>query len=98
MDDQGGLSESGQCLETVRALHKTVVSLRQALEQSRSEILELKNKGSPLKPVEEVLKNLSIENHILRQKIVCYEGKDSVDTKDDAVVEDKKVKNKFISQ
>lgn len=61
---------NGPCLDTVRALHQTVVSLRAALEQSRSEILELKGKAWPLESVESALRALSIENHVLRRKII----------------------------
>lgn len=43
MDISGGGS-SGPCLDTVRALHQTVVALRAALEQSRAEISQLKHK------------------------------------------------------
>lgn len=61
---------NGPCLDTVRALHQTVVSLRAALEQSRSEILELRDKAWPLESVESALRALSIENHVLRRKIL----------------------------
>lgn len=61
---------NGPCLDTVRALHQTVVSLRAALEQSRSEILELRDKAWPLETVESALRALSIENHVLRRKIL----------------------------
>lgn len=61
---------NGACLDTVRALHQTVVSLRAALEQSKSEIIELKSKAWPLESVGNVIKSLSIENHVLRQKII----------------------------
>lgn len=70
MELGGGISRNGPCLDTVRALHQTVVSLRAALEQSRSEILELKDKAWPLESVENALRALSIENHVLRRKIV----------------------------
>lgn len=61
---------NGPCLDTVRALHQTVVSLRAALEQSRSEILELRDKAWPLESVESALRALSIENHVLRRRIL----------------------------
>lgn len=61
---------NGPCLDTVRALHQTVVSLRAALDKSRSEILELKDKAWPLESVESALRALSIENHVLRRKIL----------------------------
>lgn len=70
MELGGGISRNGPCLDTVRALHQTVVSLREALEKSRSEILELKGKAWPLESVENALRALSIENHILRQKVI----------------------------
>lgn len=72
--ERGSSMKNGACLDTVRALHQTVVSLRAALEQSRSEIIELKTKAWPLESVENVIKSLSIENHILRQKIVAKES------------------------
>lgn len=68
-------SRNGACLETVRALHQTVVSLRAALEQSKSEIIELKTKAWPLDSVENLIKSLSIENHVLRQKIIDHDSK-----------------------
>lgn len=55
--------ESRPCLETVRALHQTVVALRSALEQSRSEILELKQRVWPIKSVENALRNFSEKNN-----------------------------------
>lgn len=69
MDFGGAVSQSGG-LETVRALHQTIVALRAALEESKNEILELKTKAWPVESVEEVIHALSIENHVLRQKIV----------------------------
>lgn len=59
--------DSKPCLETIRALHQTVVALRAALEQSRNEILELKQRAWP---VETTLRNLSIENHVLRNTVL----------------------------
>lgn len=70
MELGGSISRNGPCLDTVRALHQTVVALRTALEQSRREILDLKDKAWPLQSVENALKALSIENHVLRQKLV----------------------------
>ncbi|KAH1016146.1 hypothetical protein HUJ04_007416 [Dendroctonus ponderosae] len=69
MDFGGAVSQSGG-LETVRALHQTIVALRAALEESKNEILELKTKAWPVDSVEEVIHALSIENHVLRRKIV----------------------------
>lgn len=82
----GGLSKSG--LDTVRALHQTVVSLRAALEQSRSEILELRDKAWPLESVENALRALSIENHVLRQNII-----DKKEIKESKVEDDVKKKH-----
>lgn len=70
--------ESGPCLDTVRALHQTVVALRTALEQSRNEIVELKQRSWPKKSLENALKNLAIENHILKNAILKNEAKDDV--------------------
>ncbi|KAF7278360.1 uncharacterized protein LOC143197131 [Rhynchophorus ferrugineus] len=69
MDFGVGVSQSGG-LETVRALHQTIVALRTALEQSKNEILELKSKAWPIDSVQDVIKSLSLENHILRQQII----------------------------
>ncbi|KAF5296468.1 hypothetical protein FQR65_LT01457 [Abscondita terminalis] len=71
--------ESGPCLETVRALHQTVVALRSALEQSRNEIVELKQRSWPNKSLENALRNLAIENHILKNAILKNEAKDDVE-------------------
>lgn len=60
----------GVGLETVRALHQTVTALRKALEESKNEILELKSKSWPSESVQETLKHLSVENHILRRKLL----------------------------
>ncbi|KAJ8916856.1 hypothetical protein NQ315_005863 [Exocentrus adspersus] len=59
-------------LDAIRALHQTVVALRAALEESRSEILELKSKVWPVDAVEEALRSLTIENHVLRRKVLNY--------------------------
>ncbi|KAF5270679.1 hypothetical protein FQA39_LY01417 [Lamprigera yunnana] len=67
--------ESGPCLDTVRALHQTVVALRSALEQSRNEILELKKRSWPKKSLENALRNLAIENYVLKSAIVQNERK-----------------------
>lgn len=68
-------------LETVRALHQTVVALRSALEQSRSEILELKQRAWPDETLEKALKNLSIENHVLRSNLLKSKENDDVPLK-----------------
>lgn len=63
-------SAGGPCLDTVRALHQTVVALRTALEESKNEILELKAKTWPIDSVGDALRALSIENHVLRQQLL----------------------------
>lgn len=65
-DGQG----KGVGLETVRALHQTVTALRKALEESKNEILKLKSKEWPTDSVQETLQHLSVENHILRRKLL----------------------------
>ncbi|CAK1555916.1 unnamed protein product [Leptosia nina] len=60
-------------LDTVRALHQTVVSLRTALELSKSELKELKEKyeeQSRCLEHTDIIEKLTIENHILRRKII----------------------------
>lgn len=57
-------------LETVRTLHQTVIALRAALEESKNQILELKNKSLPVKSIEEALRSLTVENHVLRRKLL----------------------------
>lgn len=69
MDDGEG---RGPGLDTIRALHQTVVALRAALEESKSEILELKSKAWPVETVQEALRNLSLENHVLRRKLLDW--------------------------
>ncbi|XP_075221900.1 uncharacterized protein LOC142324781 isoform X2 [Lycorma delicatula] len=60
-------------LETVRALHQTVVSLRTALEQSRAELhslrLQFQSKVDPA-VYTSTIEKLSLENHILRQRVI----------------------------
>ncbi|XP_019876412.2 uncharacterized protein LOC109604325 isoform X2 [Aethina tumida] len=60
----------GPSLDAVRALHQTVVALRAALEQSKTEILELKSKAWPSDAIEETLRALTLENHVLRRKLL----------------------------
>lgn len=68
--------ESGPCLDTVRALHQTVVALRTALERSRNEILELKQRSWPKQALEiNALKDHSIGNHVLKTQTKPYDGK-----------------------
>ncbi|RZF43769.1 hypothetical protein LSTR_LSTR009192 [Laodelphax striatellus] len=60
-------------LETVRALHQTVVSLRAALEQSRAELHSLRSKfHTNFDPsiYASTIEKLSLENHILRQRTI----------------------------
>lgn len=60
-------------LDTVRALHQTVVSLRTALEVSKNELKALKNKyekHSQCIEYSDVIEKLTLENHILRRKII----------------------------
>ncbi|KAJ1522080.1 hypothetical protein ONE63_002391 [Megalurothrips usitatus] len=77
-------------LETVRALHQTVVALRAALEQSRSELFELRLKvhsNSNNKVYAETIEKLALENHILRERVISSNKKmDNIDNKADAPV------------
>nr|CAD7447086.1 unnamed protein product [Timema bartmani] len=60
-------------LDTVRALHQTVVSLRTALDKSRSELQALRVKvqaQADTNVYAETIEKLSIENHILRQRVL----------------------------
>ncbi|CAB3253074.1 unnamed protein product [Arctia plantaginis] len=60
-------------LDTVRALHQTVVSLRTALELSKNELKQLKEKyeqHSHCLEYADVIEKLTLENHILRRKII----------------------------
>lgn len=68
-------------LDTVRALHQTVVSLRTALEISKNELKQLKEKyeqHSHCLEYADVIEKLTLENHILRRRIIHtdYEEKD----------------------
>lgn len=68
-------------LDTVRALHQTVVSLRTALEVSKNELKQLKEKyeqHSHCLEYADVIEKLTLENHILRRRIIetDYEDKD----------------------
>ncbi|KAM3965888.1 uncharacterized protein ACR2FA_000222 [Aphomia sociella] len=67
-------------LDTVRALHQTVVSLRTALEVSKNELKTLKEKyeqHSRCTDYEDVIEKLTLENHILRRKIIDSGFEDS---------------------
>lgn len=60
-------------LDTVRALHQTVVSLRTALEVSKNELKQLKEKyeqHSHCLEYADVIEKLALENHILRRRIL----------------------------
>ncbi|CAH0694487.1 unnamed protein product [Spodoptera exigua] len=60
-------------LDTVRALHQTVVSLRTALEVSKNELKQLKEKyeqHSHCLEYADVIEKLTLENHILRRRII----------------------------
>lgn len=64
-------------LDTVRSLHQTVVSLRTALELSKSELKELKEKyqeHSRCIEYADIIEKLTLENHILRRKIIDSDG------------------------
>lgn len=68
-------------LDTVRALHQTVVSLRTALEVSKNELKQLKEKyeqHSHCLEYADVIEKLTLENHILRRRIIesDYQEKD----------------------
>lgn len=65
--------ERWQNLETVRALHQTVVSLRAALDNTRTELQLLRDKvQSHVDPSAyiETIDKLSLENHVLRQRVL----------------------------
>lgn len=68
-------------LDTVRALHKTVVCLRKALERSQCELHLLKTKvvvePSELK-FSNTIEQLALENHVLRRKILVEKRFDFV--------------------
>ncbi|XP_041982026.1 uncharacterized protein LOC121735309 [Aricia agestis] len=73
--DRGGLDvpTGAVNLDTVRSLHQTVVSLRTALEVSKSELKELKEKyeeHSRCIEFSDLIEKLTLENHILRRKII----------------------------
>lgn len=60
-------------LDTVRALHQTVVSLRTALEVSKNELKELKEKyeqHSHCFEYADVIEKLTLENHVLRRRVI----------------------------
>lgn len=91
-----GISTAGNesCVDTVRALHQTIIALRAALERSRTEILELKSKNWPAvdNVAEDAIRNLSIENHVLRQKVINSEANTEENLRKDS--KQKKIKFK----
>ncbi|CAH0720451.1 unnamed protein product, partial [Brenthis ino] len=71
-------------LDTVRSLHQTVVSLRTALEISKNELKELKEKyqeHSRCIEYADIIEKLTLENHILRRKIIDSGGVESSNPK-----------------
>ncbi|KAG5875746.1 hypothetical protein JTB14_002049 [Gonioctena quinquepunctata] len=70
--EYGEGKEKGPGLETVRALHQTVVALRAALEESKNVISDLKSRAWPIESVQEALQALSLENHLLRRKLLLH--------------------------
>lgn len=64
------LGAETQSLDTVRALHQTVVALRIALDKSRAELQALRVKIQSDELYSSTIEKLSLENHILRQRII----------------------------
>ncbi|XP_069700132.1 uncharacterized protein [Periplaneta americana] len=67
------LAPDRQNLETVRALHQTIVSLRAALDNTRAELQTLRDKVQTQVDTNiytDTIEKLSIENHILRQRVL----------------------------
>lgn len=59
-------------LDTVRALHETVVALRSALETSKVELEELRASSNPDPEVlRQTVERLSLENHVLRERVLA---------------------------
>ncbi|XP_065226435.1 uncharacterized protein LOC135849785 [Planococcus citri] len=70
-----------ECLNAVRALHQTVVCLRTALERSQSELHLLKKKvpsRSSSRKYDIAIEQLSLENHVLRRKILAAKNKNTL--------------------
>lgn len=64
-------------LDTVRALHQTVVALRAALEQSRAELHSLRQQVQvkvDTSIYKQTIEKLSLENHVLRQRVLSSEN------------------------
>ncbi|KAF4518909.1 hypothetical protein B566_EDAN006747 [Ephemera danica] len=72
---QSSKEQNLDSLDTVRALHETVVALRTALEKSQGEVKELKTSAKPTDPnvLRETVERLSLENHILRERVLADE-------------------------
>lgn len=80
MDLQGGELRPNRGalfqLDTVRALHQTIVSLRTALEVSKSELDDLRHKyETHIDTIDysDTIKKLTLENHVLRRKLIGEE-------------------------
>lgn len=94
MDEEQAWND-GASLETVRILHKTVVSLRSALQKSKEELHllreQFKNVVDP-EPYNRTIESLSIENHVLRQKYLSKDmnknEKDMGDKGSDSSIDD----------
>lgn len=70
-----------QSLDTVRALHQTVVSLRAALEQSRAELHSLRHqveRKCDSSIYKKTIEKLSLENHVLRQRVLSSDNVNSL--------------------
>lgn len=64
---------SSECLETVRVLHRTIVSLRKALEKSQREIHLLKSRirGQEIdSKYSNLVEQLALENYVLKHRIL----------------------------
>uniref|UniRef100_A0A1B6CDQ1 CAP-Gly domain-containing protein n=1 Tax=Clastoptera arizonana TaxID=38151 RepID=A0A1B6CDQ1_9HEMI len=64
-------------LDTVRALHQTVVALRAALEQSRAELHSLRQQlhvKVDTSIFKQTIEKLSLENHVLRERVLSSEN------------------------
>lgn len=80
-------SSSDLNLETVRALHQTVVALRAALEQSRSELFELRVKvhaNSNNKVYADTIEKLALENHVLRERVLATRAVKTMEEEENA--------------
>jgi len=67
------LAPERQNLETVRALHQTIVSLRAALDNTRAELQLLRDKVQTRVDTNvyvNTIEKLALENHVLRQRVL----------------------------